>query len=92
MTHSASKPGSFNSAEYFTTGKALSAFLLIPLLIALVAEELVLESEDSNSLKLLNAHLITKFNTIVQITVHTRTERTIRTFLSKLLSLEKREG
>ncbi|XP_031286180.1 uncharacterized protein LOC116144901 [Pistacia vera] len=84
ITHSVSSPGSFKSGEKFTIVKVLRAFCFTPVLASL-AEELALDLE-ATSVEHLRAHLMMEFNPREQIRAQSRTERTITTLASKLLS------
>ncbi|KAF8404417.1 hypothetical protein HHK36_009302 [Tetracentron sinense] len=85
MTHSVSKPGNSNPAEYVSVGKVLRAFFLIPVLASRVAE-LLEDSEEAARLEHLNAHLMTEFIPNAQIRAQKRTEMIITTCAWELRS------
>jgi hypothetical protein len=85
ITHCVSRPGRFKSVEYFTIGKVFNAFRFTPVFAAWV-EGFAADSE-ATKLEHLNAHLMMEFSPSEQISAHNRTDRTITTFASKLLSV-----
>lgn len=92
IAHSASSPGRFRSEEKLTVGKVFSAFFFTPVFAA--ADWADLESdpdsdeepEAETKVEQRNAQRMMELSPREQIKAQRRTDRTITTFASKLLS------